>query len=164
MPQEFDQILPDSGGYDRRLRDAESIGDLEVYLTEHSGDFSRPGRTAQLQAIDACVQSVAAIREMCDEAGVELFVVLSPVYAQQLEAYDPESLNLFFRQLAQEVDYWNFSISSISYDARYFMTAIISAAPWRIWCWPGFPAVPTRTVRKRSDSSVKTATAPAWRS
>ncbi len=121
MPQEFDQILPDSGGYDRRLRDAESIGDLEVYLTEHSGDFSQAqAGTAQLQSIDACVQSVAAIREMCDEAGVELFVVLSPVYAQQLEAYDPESLNLFFRQLAQEVDYWNFSISSISYDARYF--------------------------------------------
>ena len=121
MPQTFDVFLPDSGCYDKRLRDVESIGSLDAYLEKNGGDFVSPQATgAQLKNIEACVEHVSAIQDMCDDAGVELFVVLSPVCQQQLEEYDPASLDQFYRQLAQEVDYWNFSISSVTYDQRYF--------------------------------------------
>lgn len=121
MPQTFDVFLPESGCYDKRLRDVESIGGLDAYLERNGGDFTSPQTTdAQLKNIDACIEHVSAIQDMCDEAGAELFIVLSPVCSQQLEEYNPASLNLFYSRLAQEVDYWNFSISSITYDERYF--------------------------------------------
>ena len=39
MPQTFDVFLPESGTYDKRLRDVESIGSLQDYLTLHGEDY-----------------------------------------------------------------------------------------------------------------------------
>ncbi len=120
MPQAFDVFLPESGTYDKRLRDAESIGALEDYLTKNGGDYYHITEQGHLRRVDACVETVKRIRNLCDEAGVALTVILSPVYEGQLTGVTDESLNAYFKGLGDVTDYWNFSISPISYDPRYF--------------------------------------------
>lgn len=119
LPQAFDVFLPDSGTYDKRVRDTESIGSLDAYLQQNGADFSVQSATT-LDYIEKCVQNVAEIRQMCQDAGATLTVILSPVSAQQLQGYSDETLNAYFNALAQTTDYWNFSISPLSYDERYF--------------------------------------------
>ena len=47
------------------------------------------------------MQSVAAIKTLCEEAGVNLTVVAGPVYAEYLKNYEPETVAQFYRSLAQ---------------------------------------------------------------
>lgn len=123
LPQVFDVFDVPSGCYDKRVRDVEKIGDMEVYQSSHSGDFYVSPDTAQLPYIRECVQSVSEIRDMCEQRGVNLIVIASPVYAGQWEVYSEESLRYYKTALAQVVDYWDFSCTSISYDSRYFYDA-----------------------------------------
>ena len=120
LPQPFDVFLPESGTYDKRKRDVESIGSLSTYLEKNGADFTQMGKDLTLQNIDACVENVRLIRQMCVDAGTQLIVVLSPVCSQQLQSYTDASLNEYFEKLAGVTDYWNFTVSPISYDERYF--------------------------------------------
>ena len=120
MPQAFDVFIPTDGTYDKRLRDAESIGDLNAYLAKNGGDFVPLTTVRELQYVEECASAVAEIRQLCDAAGTELTVILSPVSDAQLQGYTNDSLNYYFTALAQVTEYWNFSISPITYDARYF--------------------------------------------
>lgn len=120
LPQPFDVFLPESGTYDKRKRDVESIGSLSSYLEKNGSDFIHTGKDLILQNIDACVENVRLIHQMCVDAGTQLIVVLSPVCSQQLQRYIDASLNEYFEKLAGVTDYWNFAVSSISYDERYF--------------------------------------------
>lgn len=123
LPQAFDVFDAASGCYDKRLRDVEIIGDMEVYERSHSADFYVSPDTAQLPYIEQCVQSVAEIRDMCREKGVELTVIASPVYTEQWNVYGQEALRRFKTALAQVTNYWDFSMTPISYDSRYFYDA-----------------------------------------
>ncbi|MBQ7923158.1 MAG: polysaccharide deacetylase family protein, partial [Clostridia bacterium] len=120
MPQAFDVFLPDDGIYDKRMRDAESIGALDDYLAVNGEDFLPWTEVRELQYVEECASAVAEIRQMCDFAGAELTVILSPVSDAQLQGYTNDSLNTYFTALAQVTEYWNFSISPITCDARYF--------------------------------------------
>jgi len=120
MPQAFDVFLPEDGTYDKRLRDAESIGAMDAYMQKNGGDFVPYTAVRELQYMTECVNTVGEIREMCDAAEVSLTVILSPVSAEQLQGYSNDTLNGYFTGLAEVTDYWNFSISSVTYDARYF--------------------------------------------
>lgn len=120
MPQPFDVFLPEYGTYDKRLRDAEPISTLEDYLAKHGGDFIPMTTRGELTAIDACTEAVGRIRTMCDEAKTELTVILSPVSAEQLGGYTNATLNAYFEGLAKVTDYYNFGISPVSFDPRYF--------------------------------------------
>lgn len=64
MPQTFDVFLPESGTYDKRLRDVESIGSLQDYLTLHGEDYLSETADTTLPDIERCAGNVAAIREM----------------------------------------------------------------------------------------------------
>lgn len=120
MPQPFDVFVPESGTYDKRLRDVEPIGSLDDYFSLHGEDFEPYPAGSQLGAIADCAANVAAIRQMCEEAGTELIVILSPVCDRQLQGYDDQTLNQYFQALAAVTDYWNFSVTPLTYDARYF--------------------------------------------
>lgn len=123
MPQDFDCFLPESGCYDRRIRDAESIGALEDYLEADSSCFSDSPAASSLAYIDQCAAHVSDIRSMCEAAGTELLVVLSPAYRTQLEAIPEEQLYLYYEKLAEAAPYWNFAASPVSYEPRYFYDA-----------------------------------------
>ncbi|MGN1308085.1 MAG: polysaccharide deacetylase family protein, partial [Faecousia sp.] len=50
-------------------------------------------------------------------------VIASPVYSAQWEIYNEETLREYKTALAQVVNYWDFSCTSVSYDSRYFYDA-----------------------------------------
>jgi len=123
LPQVFDVFDEPTGCYDKRVRDIEKIGDKDVYEAAHGAEFYVSGDTSALPYIEQCIASVAEIRDMCVEKGVELIVIASPVYAGQWEAYNEESLRRYKTALAEVTDYWDFSMTSISRDSRYFYDA-----------------------------------------
>ena len=120
MPQTFDVFLPESGAYDKRMRNAESIGTLDSFIEAVGADFNGGSRGATLNNIDGAVSEIGRIRELCESSGVNLTVILTPAYCSQLESYAEAELDTLYGELARVTDYWNFQISSISYDPRYF--------------------------------------------
>lgn len=115
----FDQ---QTGAYDKSRRDVESIGDLESYLAKSSyAVFSNyPEGSADLPYLEDCMQSIARIRDLCREQGVNLTVVCPPMYYAYLEYYSPEDQAAFRDALAEVTPYWDFTLSSASYEPRYF--------------------------------------------
>ena len=81
LPQDFDVFDEVTGTYDKRVRDAEPIGSAEEYLTAYPvfADYPQSGPLS-LGQTENCMKSVAAIRDMCAAAGVNLTVVAGPVY------------------------------------------------------------------------------------
>lgn len=130
MPQTFDVFLPESGTYDKRLRDVESIGSLQDYLTLHGEDYLSETADTTLPDIERCAGNVAAIREMCGEAGTELTVILTPFCREQIEQYDNAALNAFYQALSDVTDYASiFAIGcSIGHD-RYYKDTNYSLTP-----------------------------------
>ena len=124
LPQTFDVFDAATGCYDKRTRDVEKIGDPDVYQAAHGGDFyfSYPG-AEELPYLDQCVQAVEDIRDMCQARGVNLMVICSPTYAAHLDAYGETALRRYKTAIAQVVDFWDFSCTSLSYDSRYFYDA-----------------------------------------
>ena len=123
LPQVVDVFEEQSGCYDKRVRDVEKIGDPAVYQAAHGGDFAVAEDTMGLPYTQACAESVAYIRRLCQEKGVSLTVLASPVYIGQWEAYDPQVLRAYKEAIAAQGDYWDFSLTEISYDSRYFYDA-----------------------------------------
>ena len=120
LPQTFDVFDERTGCYDKRVRDAEPIGSAERYLESYPVFADYPRQTLSLPYTEPCMQSVAAIRAMCEEAGVNLTVVAGPVYAAYLKNYQTEDIAAFYRSLAQVTPFWDFSSSSVSCEMRYF--------------------------------------------
>ncbi len=120
LPQTFDVFDERTGCYDKRVRDAEPIGSAERYLESYPVFADYPHQTLSLPYTEQCMQSVAAIRALCEEAGVSLTVAAGPVYAEYLKNYEPETVAQFYRSLAQVTPFWDFSSSSISCEMRYF--------------------------------------------
>ena len=120
LPQTFDVFDERTGCYDKRVRDAEPIGSAERYLESYPVFADYPHQTLSLPYTKQCMQSVAAIRAMCEEAGVNLTVVAGPVYAAYLKNYQTEDIAAFYRSLAQVTPFWDFSSSSVSCEMRYF--------------------------------------------
>lgn len=126
LPQDYRAYEAATGAYDRSLRDVEPIGDLEEYTAKdaYAGFLAAPEAQArELSGLEDCMQSLEAIRAMCQEAGVELTVVCPPQYARQLEAYPPQEQARFRRALAQVTDYWDFTLGALSQDPRFFYDA-----------------------------------------
>lgn len=120
LPQTFDVFDERTGCYDKRVRDAEPIGSAERYLESYPVFADYPHQMLSLPYTEPCMQSVAAIRAMCEEAGVNLTVVAGPVYAAYLKNYQTEDIAAFYRSLAQVTPFWDFSSSSVSCEMRYF--------------------------------------------
>ena len=120
LPQTFDVFDERTGCYDKRVRDAEPIGSEERYLESYPVFADYPHQTLSLPYTEQCMQSVASIKTLCEEAGVSLTVVAGPVYAEYLKNYEPETVAHFYRSLAQVTPFWDFSSSSVSCEMRYF--------------------------------------------
>ena len=115
-----------TGAYDKSRRDVEPIGDLEEYL--QTGDYGvfrnyPSGGYEDLPELENCMASVERIKELCEAKGVDLLVVCPPLYYEDLAHYPQELQAQFRNALAQVTDYWDFSLSSVSYEPRYFYDA-----------------------------------------
>ena len=120
LPQLFDVFVPEDGTYDKRKREVEAIGELSAYMEKHESDFYVAPGSNTLKNIDKLVENVREIRQMCENANTKLTVIVPPVYESQLELFTEETLNELYAKLASVTDYWNFSVSTLSGDGRYF--------------------------------------------
>ena len=120
LPQTFDVFDEKTGCYDKRVRDAEPIGSEEAYLQAYPVFTDYPHQQLSLPHTEDCMRSVAAIRDMCEAAGVKLVVVAGPVYAEYLKNYQTEDIAQFYQSLAAVTPFWDFSSSSVSCEPRYF--------------------------------------------
>ena len=123
LSQPFDVFDEATGAYDKRARDVENIGALERYFEAYPVFTDYPLYPAPMDEIETTMESVAAIRDMCAEAGVTLYVVCAPVYGEYLNTYTDQDLAAFYTALAEVTDYWDFTYSSVSWEPRYFYDA-----------------------------------------
>ena len=122
LTQTFDVFNEQTGAYDKKVRDAEPIGSMEEYLQSYPVFANYPSYpiATNEEAVSGTLKSLAAIRDMCAAKGVELTVVTAPLYWQDAARYDWDELSDFYIRMAQVVPYWNFALSSVSFDCRYF--------------------------------------------
>ncbi|NLD87068.1 MAG: polysaccharide deacetylase family protein [Clostridiales bacterium] len=120
LPKPFDVFDVESGCYDKRVRDAEKIGDMDNYISLYKDVFAQGENTTNLPYIEACVESVRYIKSLCEERGIELTVCFSPVYISQWKSAEPEAIREYKERMAKVTDYYDFSLTSVSYDSRYF--------------------------------------------
>ena len=113
-------FIKESGEYNKSKRDAEKIPKLDEYL-EQNPSFTSSVWKSTLDDADECVQSLKRIKTLCDNNGVNLVVIASPVYEKELTIYNENELKDYFKKIAEEVPFWNFSgYTSISHEPRYF--------------------------------------------
>ena len=124
LPQSFDVFNEVTGEYDKRVRDVEPIGSMDTYLEAYPvfADYPKTGDFV-LGQTENCMKSVAAIKERCEAAGVELVVVAAPVYIDYFQNFQAEDVANFYTSLAKVTDFWDFSCSSVSCEPRYFYDA-----------------------------------------
>ena len=124
LPQSFDVFNEVTGEYDKRVRDVEPIGSMDTYFEAYPvfADYPKTGDFV-LGQTENCMKSVAAIKERCEAAGVELVVVAAPVYIDYFQNFQAEDVANFYASLAKVTDFWDFSCSSVSCEPRYFYDA-----------------------------------------
>ncbi len=123
LAQSFDVFDEQTGAYDKRSRDIENIGDMRSYLEAYPVFADYPLSAPSMDKIDECMESVAAIKKICEERGVNFYAVCAPVYAEYLQYFDPQELAEFYTKLAGVTPFYDFTYSSISCDPRYFYDA-----------------------------------------
>ena len=124
LPQSFDVFNEVTGEYDKRVRDVEPIGSMDTYLEAYPvfADYPKTDDFV-LGQTENCMKSVAAIKERCEAADVELVVVAAPVYIDYFQNFQAEDVANFYASLAKVTDFWDFSCSSVSCEPRYFYDA-----------------------------------------
>ena len=123
LPQTFDVFNAESGDYDKSARDVESIGSLDEYLVAYPVFENYPAGGYTLREAERCLAAVREIVERCEQDGVTLTVVFSPLYYRHAEYFDAEAVREFLADLAEITPFWDFSYSSVSFDPRYFYDA-----------------------------------------
>lgn len=123
IPKPFDVFVVKTGAYDKCGRDVEPIGNMADYLKAYPVFANYPPGTRGLPEADKCLASVAEIKHLCDEKGVNLTLIFSPLYAEHAAYFNPAQVNDFLTRLAQVSDFWDFSLTSVSCDPRYFYDA-----------------------------------------
>jgi len=123
MQQYFDVFDMNTGAYDKRVRDGEQISDLEHYYQDYPVFQDYPAGYRTLPELEHCMQSVAAIRDLCEERGINLYVINAPVYYEYLNYFSSEDLAAYYTALAEVTPFWDFIFTSVSYEPRYFYDA-----------------------------------------
>lgn len=121
LPTADDVFIPETGVYNKTVRDAESItGEAEFF--ENNPEFylyREDGRKGE--AIDKAVESVRAVKELCESRGIDFKLIASPLYDTEIEDYDYNDLCTYWQKLAEVTDIYDFTgYSPVSMDARYF--------------------------------------------
>lgn len=111
----------ETGVYDKTKRDIEPIGSLEDYVKKYPVFMNYPyDRIEDLPELDNCLNSIRELKEICDDREVNFKVILTPLYIDYAKYYDQEDIDLFKVKLAEVTDFWDFTLSSVSTEPRYF--------------------------------------------
>ncbi|NMA34135.1 MAG: polysaccharide deacetylase family protein [Clostridiaceae bacterium] len=120
LVNENDVFIPETGVYDKAVRDVERIGGLDQYLETYPS-FRTVLKKVTLDAMDDCLGSIRRIKSLCDEKGVSFMMIISPIYHTEMDMYDKAQLWEFHTRLSQITPYWDFSgYNPVSFEPRYF--------------------------------------------
>ena len=120
LSESFDVFDEETGAYDKKKRDAEHISDLEKYYESYPIFANYPVGEYPLPKVSENAESIGRIKKFCDERGIRLLVVNAPIYYDYFNCIPKEDLKKFYEEIAKKVDFWDFSVSSVSLDPRYF--------------------------------------------
>ena len=109
----------ETGSYDKQLRDATPIGNMEEYLALENNILKK--EYAPLPHIDDAIRDIREIRDLCSENGINFLMVGVPVYNDDFYHYDQEQLAEFWKRLADEVEFYEFwGDNTVNRDIRYY--------------------------------------------
>ncbi len=121
LPTADEVFVPETGVYDKSVRDAEGISDVDSFI-KNNPDFyvyREDGRRGEY--IDEAVESVCRVKELCQSKGIDFKLIASPVYETEIEDYNYEDLCEYWQRIAQVTDIYDFTgYSPVSQDPRYF--------------------------------------------
>ena len=120
LKQSFDAFNESSGAYDKKARDAEGIGDIQSYLDAYPEFVNYPQSTQTMSAVEDTCESLRRIKQLCSDRGINFTVVCAPVYWEYFDDFSREDVTYFYTSLADVTDFWDFTMSSVSYEMRYF--------------------------------------------
>lgn len=123
LPKTFDVFDVKTGSYNKCARDIEPIGNMPAYLEAYPVFANYPSASYNLPQTENCLASVAKIKHLCEEKGVNFILVFSPLYVEHASYFNEAEVNNFLTRLTQVSDFWDFSLSSVSDDPRYFYDA-----------------------------------------
>jgi len=123
LPGPYDWFDMETGGYNKRGRAAEPIGCLYAFLEAYPIFANYPTGSRTMTEIDNTIDSITTIRDLSEAAGVNLLVMFSPVYHEHFARFSQEDVVAFFTALADVIPFWDFSMSTISFDPRFFYDA-----------------------------------------
>ena len=123
LPGGYNWFDMETGAYDKRGRAAEPIGAITDYLEAYPIFADYPTSRRRMTQIDNMVQRVANIRDMSEAAGVNLIVIFNPVYSDHFHRFYQHEVVELFTKLADVVPFWDFTMSTISFDPRFFYDA-----------------------------------------
>lgn len=119
LPKPFDVFLPESGNYDKRMRDVERISDLHRYLEKYP-EFTHQKPAMNMPHQEEFFLDLAYVANLCEEKNIPFQVVMYPLYETAFAAYHPADMESFYRRLGEITSYWDFTFSSISKEPRFF--------------------------------------------
>ena len=120
LTQTFDVFVEETGVYDKKVRDAEPISSLTEYYKNYPVFENYPMESLEMTEIDTTVESIKRIKEMCEENNVNVTFVMAPAYYEYVKYFSEESVKKFQRKIAQVTDYWDFTLSSLCKEPRFF--------------------------------------------
>ena len=120
LSEPFDVFDPQSGSYDKRKRDAEQVSDLESFYEDYPVFLDYPVDEYHLEKYRECCDSVGRIKAYCEAKNINFIPINGPVYREYFDCFDKEEVKTYYKALAQVTDFWDFSISSVSLEPRFF--------------------------------------------
>lgn len=120
LSQSFDVFDVETGAYDKRARDVEAIGSLEDYLEAYPIFTDYPEEERGVIYEKETVDGLLRIKQKCEQAGVNLIMVSSPMYADYFSWFKYDDISRFYREVSNQLEFWDFAMSSVSHDPRFF--------------------------------------------
>lgn len=120
LAESFDVFDEKTGAYDKKKRDAEHISDMEEYYRAYPVFANYPKGEYPLTKYSENAESLARIKEFCEANGINLIIVNAPIYYEYFTCIPKEDIKRFYKEIAEKVDFWDFSVSSVSLEPRYF--------------------------------------------
>lgn len=120
LSESFDVFDEETGAYDKRKRDAEHLSDLGSYYKEYPVFENYPVGNYPLSRFGENAESLKRIKDFCDEKGIRLIVVNAPIYYEYFKCIPKDDIKRFYEEIADKIEFWDFSVSSVSLEPRYF--------------------------------------------
>lgn len=118
LVQENFDVFSLDGSYDKSQRDIEYIGSEEDYKAEKG--FNKDYTKLEMAHANDALEAIRRMKKACDDAGVELTMLLCPMYKDETARYDKAEVESYYKGLAEISPFWDFTGTEYENDPRFF--------------------------------------------